>query len=193
MLSQAGLHAGATGWYRMQSARRLHRWTTKLALLTVPGASTSQDLLSCLPTRSALTFALAHGDLVHLPFVVEQMRNPEVDRYAGWVWQTLTGMDLAGAGWILSEPVASSEDATQIVTPTKLDADNGLARPFYAAIRAHTASNPYVALHGKRVLCGRVLDLQHAVDLLENAPQAVRFLAAYGLDRTDSGARINVR
>ncbi len=194
VLAQAVLQAGATGWYRMQLARRLRRWTMKLALLTMPGAATAaQDLLTRLPPRSALTFAMAHGDLVHLPFVVEQMANPEVDRYAGWVWQTLTGKDLTHAGWTLANPETIAEDADQGITTTRVDADNGLARPLHAAIRDYTASSPFAALHGKRVLCGRVLDPRHALDLLERAPQAVRLLAANQFAYTDSMIRIIVR
>ncbi|MFB9242200.1 hypothetical protein IV454_10480 [Massilia antarctica] len=193
VLLQAGLYAAATGWYRMQSARRLHRWTTKLALLTPPGASSAHDLLALLPARSGLTFAMAHGDLIHLPFVVEQMANPEVDRYAGWIWETLTGMDLATVGWTMPALAPSTQDTSEATPQTRLDADNGLARPLHAAVHAHLASGPYVQFYGKRVLFGRELDLKHALDLLESAPQPVRSLAVQGLSGVESTVRINVR
>lgn len=192
VLLQAGLRASATGWYKMQSGRRLHRWTVKLALLTTPGASSAQDLLALLPPRSALTFAMAHGDLIHLPFVVEQMGNPEVDRYAGWVWKTLTGMDLAAAGWTIPEPAPSTHASNQVITQTRLDADNGLGRPLQAAVRAFASSSPFFVLHGKRVLCGQELDLEHALNLLESAPQPVRFLAAHSVNGAGSMVRMNV-
>ena len=193
VLSQADLQASATGWYQMQSGRRLHRWTMKLALLTTSGAPFAHDLLARLPPRSALTFALAHGDLIHLPFVVEQMGNPQVDRYAGWVWQTLTGMDLAAVGWTIPEPAPSTEDSNQVITQTRLDADNGLTRPLHAAVRAYAASSPYFALHGKRVLAGKELNLEHALDLLESAPQPIRFLAVHSLNGASAVVRMNVR
>lgn len=193
VLLQAGLHAGATGWYRLQSLRRLHRWTMKLGLLTPSGASSAHDLLALLPARSGLTFAMAHGDLIHLPFVVEHMANPEVDRYAGWAWETLTGMNLGLVGWTMPEPAPSNQDTSEAITETRLDADNGLARPRHAAVRAHLASNPYLALHGKRVLFGREIDLKHALNLLESAPQPVRTLASSGLSSVESGIRMNVR
>ncbi|MDQ1833208.1 MULTISPECIES: HEAT repeat domain-containing protein [Massilia] len=192
VLLQAGLYASATGWYRMQSARRLHRWTMKLAILTAPGTSSAHDLLALLPARSGLTFAMAHGDLIHLPFVVEHMANPEVDRYAGWIWETLTGMDLAAAGWTIPEPAPSTQDSNQVITQTRLDADNGLARPLHAAVRAYTASSPFFLLHGKRVLCGQELALEHALNLLESASQPVRSLAAHSLDGDGFLVRMNV-
>ena len=191
VLLQADLQTSATGWYQLQSARRLHRWTMKLALLTTPGAASAQDLLALLPPRSALTFALGHGDLVHLPFVVEQTANPEIDRYAGWVWQTLTGIDLTAAGWTIPDPAPSPQYAHQAITQARRDADNRFSRPLHAAVRAHAASNPFVALHGKRALCGQELDLKHALKLIECAPQAVRFIAAHRLSGT--GVRMNVR
>ncbi|WP_166899124.1 HEAT repeat domain-containing protein, partial [Massilia sp. CCM 8734] len=178
VLMQASLYSGATGAIRAQASRRLQRWARELACLMPIGAPEARDMLAQLPPRIALTFALWHGDLAHLPFVIDQLADEDVGRYAGWVWQTLTGIDLTASGLALPEPDPASLDPDQLITETRLDADSGHPQADQAAVRAATAASPHLVGRGKRVLLGREIDAKTALDLLENAPQAIRAMAA---------------
>jgi hypothetical protein len=190
VLAQASACLGASGAIRAQASRRLQRWTRELAWLTPIGAAQAQDLLAQLPPRTALTFALWHGDLAHLPFVIDQLANEDTGRYAGWVWQTLTGIDLAANGLALPEPDPASLDPDQLITETRRDADSGHPRTDPAALKAASA---HLAARGKRVLLGREIDAGTALDLLDNAPQAIRVMAAQMLNRAQSAVRVSVR
>lgn len=193
VLMQASLYSGATGAMRAQASRRLQRWIRELAWLTPIGAADAVDLLAQLPPRIALTFALWHGDLAHLPFVIDQLSDENVGRYAGWVWQTLTGLDLNANGLALPEPDPASLAPDQLITETRLDADSGHPQADQAAVRAATAASPHLVGRGKRVLLGREIDAKTALDLLENAPQAIRAMAAQVINRAQSTVHINVR
>ena len=187
------MYSGASGAIRSQASRRLQRWTRELAWLTPIGAPQASDLLAQLPPRIALTFALWHGDLAHLPFVIDQLSDEDVGRYAGWVWQTLTGIDLIANSLALPEPDPASLDPDQLITETRLDADSGYPQADQAAVRAATAASPHLVGRGKRVLLGREMDAKTALDVLENAPQAIRAMAAQILNHAQSTVRINVR
>ena len=193
VLMQASLYSGATCAIRAQASRRLQRWVRELAWLTPIGARQASDLLAQLPPRIALTFALWHGDLAHQPFVIDQLADEDVGRYASWVWQTLTGIDLNANGRALPEPDPASLDPDQLITETRLDADSGHPQSDQAAVSAATAASPHLVGHGKRVLLGREMDAKTALDLLENAPQALRAMAAQMLNHAQSTVRINVR
>lgn len=193
VLAQCSIYRAATGAVRAQASRRLQRWTRELAWLTPIGAPEAHDILAQLPPRIALTFALWHGDLAHLPFVIDQLADKDVGRYAGWVWQTLTGIDLISNGLALPEPDSRSQDPDQLITETRLDADNGHPKTNQAAVRAATAASPHLAARGKRILLGREIDVKTALVLLENAPQAIRAMAAQALNHAQSTVRINVR
>lgn len=189
--AQAALHARAGGWYRKAAARRLQRWVRHLAWLAPLRHPEIGTLLTTLPPRASLAFALCHGDMAHLPFVIGQMANPDVDRYAAWVWQTLTGIDLAGAGLALPEPDPATLDLHARLTDARLDADNGLPAPNVTAVHACVAAYP--APGGKRMLLGRELDPVHARALLDDAPQIIRALAAQALNQARTRPRIDIR
>lgn len=193
LLAQFSLQQAASGWHRSQARRRLARWTMELAWMTPPGDPRARDILSALPARTALTFALCHGDMAFLPFVIDQLGNPEVDRYAGWVWQTLTGIDLTASGCALLEPAVMHSDSDVIDADILIDIDNGLARPDVAAIKAVTVPGAASGGESKRVLLGRECDIAHARALLDTAPQAVRLLAARMVNLAQTEVIMNVR
>lgn len=183
----------STGWFRQQAYRRLERWGRQLAQALPIGAPEFAELLHHLPARIALTMVLAHGDLAYLPFVLDKMRDPGVSRYAGWVWQTLSGVGLAGMGWTMDEDDSGLLAPSGPVTQARLDADNGLPEPDHGAIAAYMASQPFGALQGSRVLLGRHNDLASALALLKDAPQCLRALAAHTLNHAQSWLTFNVR
>ena len=193
ILTQATIYRDATGALRSHAARRLERWIRELAWLTPIGNPEARDILAQLPPRIALSFALWHGDLAHLPFVIDQLADEDVGRYAGWVWQTLTGIDLITSGLALSDQDPSNLDPDKLITQARLDADSGYPQADQAAVRAATAASPHLVGRGKRVLLGREIDAKTALDLLENAPQAIRAMAAQILNHAQSTVRINVR
>jgi hypothetical protein len=102
------------------------------------------------------------------------MADAETTRYAGWVWQTLTGVDLQTNGLTLPEPefdplITSSE--------ARRDADNGLSLPNTKAIVMYKPQLPT----GIRILLGQEITPAHALSMLEEQRQAVRVIAAHAL------------
>lgn len=191
--AQSALCATARGADRRIQARRLMRWVRKLALYTPAESHLVQSTLAILSARAALTFILCHGNLAHTPFVVEQMANPEVRRHAGWVWQTLTGIDLAATGLTVQEAATNPASANPQFAEDRLDGDNGLALPCVTSIQAVMRAKPELARQTERILLGRELDVSMASQLLKTAPQAVRQLAADAIRRTWPSIRINIQ
>lgn len=189
--AQADAYSQKSGWYRQQAARRLLRWVRYLAAITPLGHADIPQLLRWLPSRISLTFVLHHGDCAYLLYVIECMRDSNEMRFAGWVWQTLTGLDLTANGWVLPEP--DVDDESDAITEARLDADQGLPLPDVAAIQAAQAALGNKLPVGVRCLLGQELTPLHAVTLLESAPQALRGIAAQALMQAFPGKQISVR
>lgn len=169
--SQALMHDQASGWYRKQAERRLLRWTRHLACQVAHGHAQITQLLARLPVRASLGFVLHHADPQYLGFVLHCLDEPDTRRYAAWVWQCMTGNDLAANGLTLAEnPPAQPGSVSQ----EQIDFDNGMLLPNAAAMRAFPTRYPS---HGK-LLQGQSLTTPFALFALENAPQAVRTIAA---------------
>ncbi len=176
ILAQVAVLNGATGWYRHQAARRLRRWVRYLATMIAPGQPDIPALLDAMPPRISLHFIAWHGDPAHLPYAIAKMAQPDLSRYAGWAWQTITGVDLESNGLILPDPAPSADSAG--ISEARLDADDGLPLPDGDAIaRYATAGLPA----GARCLSGKILTPRTALDALETAPQAHRSMAGHFL------------
>jgi hypothetical protein len=180
VLSQIEHAEQATGWYRMQAQRRLQRWARHLACVVPHGHEHITALYDYLPPRMGLAFALHHGDAAHLLYVVGQMDSADDARYAGWVWQTLTGIDLAERGMVMPPPDPASIDWRQPLSQGQLDADFGLPMPDAAAVHSATAMLPPM-VKGQRLLLGQGALPMTLLAVLESAPQALRAVAAHAL------------
>jgi uncharacterized protein (TIGR02270 family) len=185
--AQVEIHRDATGWYRMQAQRRLTRYLRYLAWLAPLGYENLPVLFDYLPVQASLTFALYHGDLAYLPRIIEAMRSPETEHYAGWVWQTLTGIDLEANGLILEEP--NSEPNLEPLSGSSFDLDTGLPMPDIKAIETY----PIQVQSGIRTLLGRTLTPVSALELLSSAPQAIRAIAAHCLRQSQPAVVPNIR
>jgi hypothetical protein len=192
---QAQRSTQATGLERLLSHRRLLRWLRHLAWLAPVGHADVATLLQHLPMRAALSFVLFHADLRLLPFVVQAMGDTEHARWAGWVWQGLTGADLRNEGLVLPEPERAV--GGEPLTRAGQDADQGLALPNAAAVVAHPASGSAQAVSdGTRVLMGRSITPQTLAVLLSldtNLPQALRGVAAQAWNAGRHGSPISLR
>jgi hypothetical protein len=194
--TQATVATTATGWNKTQSQRRLNRWLRHLAWMAPLGHPHIGTLLSHLPLRSALTFALVHGNPQHLPFVVQALQDPKQARWAGWVWQALTGVNLTQAGLTRPNPPV---DPGVGLTRAQQDADLGLPLPNVAAVAAHPANEvPASTQAGSppRVLMGQAVTLVHLANLLSvqtDAPQALRAVAAHAWNWMKPDAPLNLR
>lgn len=190
--TQLELLNAATGWYRMQARRRLDRWLRHLAWLAPLGHPGVPQLLTQLPPRLALNFILHHGDAALLPIVLHAMRDDEHSRWAGWVWQCLTGVNLQDSGLIRPDPAL---DLDAPLSQAQQDADHGLPLPDANAVAAHPGSQIRLA-PGERLLQGQPLHAHHLRDLLDpaaNQPQALRCLAAHALAQLHPGYVLNLR
>ena len=166
----------ATGWFRMQTQRRLDRWLCHLAHLTSPGHPEIATLLPALPLRSALSFVLHHGDPALLPFVLQAMDHAEQARWAGFVWSGLTGIDLSSAGLTQSEP---GVDLDAPLTRLQQDADQGLPLPDAEAVQSRDMSDGLSK--GQALLLGRPRTTAHLAEVLSistDTPQVLRAVAA---------------
>lgn len=174
--SQALIHEQASGWYRQQAERRLLRWTRHLACQLPQANPQMMQLLTRLPARVSLCCVLQHADPQYLGYVLQHLDTPDTRRYAAWVWQCMTGHNLAANGLTLPEPppAAGAAGAQRNISQDQIDSDNGMPLPNAAAIRAFPAPAPQ---QGKLV-CGQSLNTASALRLLEDAPQAVRSIAA---------------
>lgn len=185
VLDQAALYQGSSGAHRISAARRLHRWLRHLAWMVPVGHGELAALLQRLPVRQRLSFVLYHGDAVFLPLLVEAMNDPETARYAGWVWQVLTGVDLQANGLTLPEPEVDPETRPG---EGRRDADNGLLLPNPGAV-----GRVSLPLPGGRLLLGQPFTPALGLTVLEEQPQALRLVAAHALARTLPGAAPQVR
>ena len=171
-----------SGWYRSRAQHRLARWVCHLGLVAPLGHPAIAQLLGLLPPRLGLWFALHHGDGQYLPWVLEQMPNPEVSRLAAWVWSAFTGVDLQAQG--LTLPPRGADQAPR---PTDLQ-DPGLPEPDVTRIAALGQSLPPKVAS----LYGQPLDEALLRSNLWHAPQALRWIAAQRLARLGQ-APLNTR
>lgn len=187
IVSQVSLVAGRSGWYRKQALRRLNRWVQYLAGMIPLGNPQLSALLLFMPARVALRFVVYHGDPAHLPYVLTLMTDVETARYAAWVWQTVTGVDLVTAGLSLAE----SESATSpAISDARQDADLGLALPNPAAVAAYFNSS---LDNGHHYLFGQLLTPTSALAHLMESPQAIRSIAANFLQLHHPHLSVTVR
>lgn len=181
-----------TGWDRVQAQRRLDRWLRHLAWLVPLGHPGIPQLVELLPTRLALHLLLHHADAALMPSVLTAMHGAEEARLAGWVWQCLTGVDLAASGLTLP---SHAVDLNAALGPAQQDADHGLPLPNLDAIAAHPASHHRLQ-PGERMLQGQALHPHRLRDLLDpasNQPQALRALAASALAQLYPDYDLNLR
>jgi HEAT repeats len=189
--AQAQACAQATGWYQMQAQRRLARWLCHLAHLAPLGHPDVVTLLAHLPLRQALGFVLHHGDAAHLPFVLRALDDPQQSRWAGFVWQSLTGVDLVQAGLHAPEPVV---DLDAPLTRSQQDADQGLPLPKPQAVRDRSASMRLPL--GQALLLGHARSkeqLAHWLHTETDTPHLLRCVAAGTWNAKDLSPRIQLR
>lgn len=177
---QAQSSLQATGWNRLQTQRRLARWLRQLAWLVDPAEPGAElvSLMSQLPLREALRFVLFLGDPAHLGFVLKALDDEEQARWAGFVWQSLAGVDLIEQGLTSPEPPI---DLDAGLTRARQDGDQGLPLPDAQAVRAHPVNAMLALRAGRRVLLGQDLTPERLAALLRiesNQPQLLRAVAA---------------
>jgi uncharacterized protein (TIGR02270 family) len=175
VVAQAAVLTFATGWYRKQALRRLNRWVRNLGAARPTGQDCPQ-VLDTLPPELRLRFIAYHGDARYLPQVVEHMGDQTVSRYAGWVWEVITGVDLAAAGLCLPEPELDNDSVG--ITEVSVDAGVGLAQPDVDAINRYPTAG---LMAGRRYLRGTGVAPAHALSVLDNGTQALRSIAAHHL------------
>jgi hypothetical protein len=193
VVAQAAHAQQATGWFRQQANRRLDRWLRHLACLVPMRHPDVQGLYAFLPSRAGLCFALHHGDPAHLHYVTSRIAHPDDARYAGWVWQTLTGVDLVAHDLVAQGQEVPETDLSGPVTAGRLDADSGLPLPDLLAVQNTQRALRFEANANLRLLCGRPATDAWLMELLQHATQPVRAIAAHALRHRVPGAGLSVR
>ncbi|UXH80627.1 hypothetical protein [Roseateles amylovorans] len=170
-----------TGWHQKQGWRRLDRWLAHIGHAAPRGHSGIDLLLQQLPPRAGLRVALHHGDPAHLDYVLAQLDHPQHQRFAAWVWQTLTGWDLDLNGLTVADLEEDESVGLEGVNVPSLY-DAGLPRPAVDAIRKLHADLDIQIPDDTRLLSGEAVSLALAAEVLNDAPQAVRHVASLALD-----------
>lgn len=189
----ARLAQSASGWSGMQARRRLARWLSHLAQWAPLGHQDIPTLLEHLAPREALWFALHHGDPAHLGFVRRALAEPAQARWAGFIWQSLSGVDLEANGLTAPEPHVELDAPLARI---RQDADQGLPLPNVAAVVAHPANGTLAHQTGNTVLEGQgrtPARLRRLLLLRTNAPQLLRAVAASTWNAQAVGPRIELR
>lgn len=191
--AQAQACLSATGWNRLQTQRRLARWLRHLAWLAPLDHADVPALLAHLPLREALRFVLFHGNPAHLDFVRQALGDAEQGRWAGFVWQSLTGVDLVANGLTLAEPPI---DLDAGLSRARQDGDQGLPLPDPNAVSKHPANAALSQLAGQRVLLGQTLCPAFLASLLRieaDQPQLLRAVAAHAWNEMGLHPRFTLR
>lgn len=178
-----------TGWYRMQSLRRLRRWVRHSAWLLPWPIETDAAWLARLPALVRLEYVAHRGDTRLEPWVLQAMAQTECPRYAGWAWQVLRGVDLEAEGLGLPEsPWDPEEDAVTHVS----DDDAGCPMPRVQAVLAWVdAQGP--AWNGNRVFLGQAWSASMCLQVIEEGAQVYRAMAAQALRVSRHRPGFNVR
>ena len=92
--SRAATLPSLTGWQQSQAMHSLSRWVHYTGCHAARNSPTLLALRDSLPERLALQLALYHGAASWLPWIRDRASSSAHARYAGWVWQCLTGIDL---------------------------------------------------------------------------------------------------
>jgi len=194
--AQAERAEAVTGWHRLQAQRRLLRWLRHLAHAVPLGHPAVDRLLQLLPPRLALSFVLNHGDADHCQFLLAAAKEPDTARQAGWVWQSLTGVDLVQEGLTRTDMQPSADGQAM---PLQQSGDDGLPWPDARALARHPASHrpgPADGAATQRMLLGREVTVDwlcRVFDPASDMPQALRCLAAQTLEFMQPGLGVSVR
>ena len=181
-----------TGWHRKQLDRRLLRWVRHAAWMLEPGAQTDREWLAKLPVTHALAYAAQRGDPRLEDIVIAVMSDPSSARYAGWVWQTLRGVDIEQAGLTIDETQVASDDATQPL-PDEVSEGSGMALPDAAAVAAYAATHPLPDDGRTRMIFGQAWSGALTLAMLEQGVQYYRAMAAMAMRHGAARQRISVR
>lgn len=179
--------AGLSGALLTQATRRLQRWLRLLGLYAPREAAGLTPLRDALPPRLGLLLALHHGDPANLAWVADHTATPDCQRYAGWVWQSLTGIALEANG--LSLPPTSPTFEDELISQASSSKDAGLPMPDSEKLR----NWPQLPAKGAPILLGREADRAQLEAVYSHAPQALRVIAAHRLGQLDAHGRWDIR
>ena len=123
------------------------------------------------------------GDPVALPWLIEKTKEPELARVAGEAISMITGVDLAyddlETDWpegFEAGPTENPEDAD-----VAMDADEDLAWPAPGLLATWWADHQREFRSGARYLCGKPINRETCLDVLQNGFQRQRRAAALEL------------
>jgi uncharacterized protein (TIGR02270 family) len=119
------------------------------------------------------------GDPQRVPWLIEDMRHPDLARLAGASFTRITGIPIAGG--LLGAPLEGAKvGPTDDPADEDVDPDPDAALPWPDADAVERAWNEarrrYPA--GKRLLFGNAIELSHCDELLRTGSQAVRSVVA---------------
>jgi uncharacterized protein (TIGR02270 family) len=129
-------------------------------------------------SRDAILGVGAAGDPWQIPWLIEQMPNPELARVAGEAFTLITGLELTEHQ--LAQPTATD-------SPNPKDPMRGLPWPNPDAITAWWQANETCFQRGTRYLLGRPITPDHCLHVLINGNQRQRAAAALELALIQTG------
>ncbi len=157
------------GYDKFKSLHSLNRLVRYFGIFSPIGHPSIPKLLDILPTRLSILFLINHADPRYLPWIKNQLINPECSRLAGWAWSALCGIDI--------------EKSNLTYPPMKLDSENinltddldpGLPLPIFEKINAIDISS----IPDESYLYFHFRSLSGCLNILKNGPQSLRWAAS---------------
>jgi uncharacterized protein (TIGR02270 family) len=164
------------------------------ARVTEPAsAEASLRSLARSPARvaTALRGAAALGDPALVPWILDQMTNPDRARAAGAALAAITGVDLAGAKMASKRPVGFVAGPTEDPADddVAMDPDDGLAWPAPEVVRRWWSAEAGRFKRGVRTMLGQPITTPWLEQVLRQARQPARAAAALELSLGAPGRR----
>ncbi|HEY9101209.1 HEAT repeat domain-containing protein [Chitinimonas sp.] len=165
---------GLSGWERDQAIHKLTRWVQHAGIHAAENEQAMPLLRDVLPARAAINLAMYHGHIDSLAWLKRCIAEGKAPRYAGWAWESITGLDLE-ANQFCAPQVYTEAD---VLTVLDDDDDAGLRLPIAARLPdASTLNLPQgPLLFGLNCNAGRLLEIRN------KAPGALARLAELRLE-----------
>ena len=134
--------------------------------------------------RLAIIGAGISGDLMYVPWLIQQMQAPELAKVAGEAFSHICGVDLAYED-LEGEIPAEMETAGPTEDPedesVDMDADEDLPYPDQVLVQRWWQDKQQAFKQGQRYLYGKPADKQQCLWILGNGTQRLRYAAAIRL------------
>lgn len=177
-----GFAAGGGAFAERAAAMAMRRMDTRTGLTWLYSLAGMADGM-----RPALAGAAALGDPTMVPWLLEAMKTPEVARFAGLSFSTMTGLDLEEEKLVTDKPEGFVEGPSDEADDedVETDADDGLPWPDAVALEGWWAREAPRFTKGTRYLLGKpIAEAGWLEKVVDTGNQVARAAAAVEMAMT---------